>query len=132
MRVTGRSERGAAIVEMALVMPLLLILVFGIVEFGRAFMTDISVTHAAREGARAYAITRGSDDASAAQSAAIDAAKLTVSGAVAGRLVFAFTDCEPGTGAEVTITYPDFDFLIPFVPLGNLDLSSTGAMRCGG
>jgi Flp pilus assembly protein TadG len=51
-----RSERGAAAVEFALVMPLLLLLVFGIVEFGLIMNRQITVTHAAREGARYYSL----------------------------------------------------------------------------
>jgi Flp pilus assembly protein TadG len=47
-----RSERGAAAVEFALVMPLLLLLVFGIIEFGLVFNRYISMTHASREGVR--------------------------------------------------------------------------------
>jgi Flp pilus assembly protein TadG len=51
-----RSERGAAAVEFALVMPLLFLLVFGIIEFGFIFNKELSVTHSAREGARVYAL----------------------------------------------------------------------------
>ena len=51
-----RSERGAAAVEFALVMPLLLLLVFGIVEFGLIMNRQITVTHAAREGVRYYSL----------------------------------------------------------------------------
>jgi Flp pilus assembly protein TadG len=51
-----RSQRGAAAVEFALVMPLLLLLVFGIVEFGLIMNRQITVTHAAREGARYYSL----------------------------------------------------------------------------
>jgi Flp pilus assembly protein TadG len=47
-----RDTRGNAVVEMALVLPLLLILVFGITEFGRAWMTVNVLQTAAREGAR--------------------------------------------------------------------------------
>jgi Flp pilus assembly protein TadG len=51
-----RSERGAAAVEFALVMPLLFLLVFGIIEFGFIFNKELSVTHSAREGVRVYAL----------------------------------------------------------------------------
>lgn len=47
-----RSSRGQAILELALVLPVLLLLVFGIVEFGRIFHAYLVVTQAAREGAR--------------------------------------------------------------------------------
>jgi Flp pilus assembly pilin Flp len=47
-----REERGASVAEMALVTGLLLLLVAGISELGRAFYTYITITNAAREGAR--------------------------------------------------------------------------------
>lgn len=48
-----KNERGAAIVEFALVLPLLLVLVIGLIEFGWIFNGWIILTGAAREGARA-------------------------------------------------------------------------------
>jgi Flp pilus assembly protein TadG len=47
-----RSEYGAELIEMAIVMPLLLMLVAGIFDFGFAFRNWEVVTNAAREGAR--------------------------------------------------------------------------------
>jgi Flp pilus assembly protein TadG len=46
------SRRGAAAVEFALLMPVFLLVVWGIVEFGRAMMVGQLVTNAARHGAR--------------------------------------------------------------------------------
>lgn len=48
-----RDERGVSSVEFALVLPLLLILMFGIIEFGLAWYSKQVVTNASREGARA-------------------------------------------------------------------------------
>jgi Flp pilus assembly protein TadG len=53
----ARSECGAAAVEFALVAPVLLMLVFGIVDFGRAMWTYNVLTAALREGARAGAVS---------------------------------------------------------------------------
>ena len=50
------TERGAAAVEFALVLPLLLIMLFAIIDFGWVLNQQMSVTAAAREGARYYAI----------------------------------------------------------------------------
>jgi len=47
------DERGQSLVELALVLPLLLLLVVGIIDFGRAYNNYIIITNAAREGARA-------------------------------------------------------------------------------
>ena len=47
------NQNGAAMVEFAIVLPLLLILVFGIIEFGVMFYDKAVITNASREGARA-------------------------------------------------------------------------------
>ncbi|MFH1312004.1 MAG: TadE family protein [Candidatus Eisenbacteria bacterium] len=60
MRLLGRKGRrsdGQALVEFALLVPLLAILVLGIVEFGRIWMTMNVLASAAREGARIAAVT---------------------------------------------------------------------------
>jgi len=56
LRTFGSDESGQALVEFALVMPILLILVVGIIEFGRAWNMQQVITDAAREGARKAAI----------------------------------------------------------------------------
>ena len=57
MITTIRSNRGNAVLEFALVFPLLLLVSFGITEFGRAWMTMNVLTSAAREGVRLAAVT---------------------------------------------------------------------------
>jgi len=52
-----RSERGAAMVEFAIVMPLFVLLLFGIMEAGWMFSQQVEVRHAAREGARIAAVS---------------------------------------------------------------------------
>ncbi len=51
-----KSEKGASAVEFALILPILIILIFGIFEFAIAFNNYITITHAAREGARRAAV----------------------------------------------------------------------------
>jgi Flp pilus assembly protein TadG len=46
------TQRGQAVIELALTLPLLLVVVFGIIDFGFMFQRYESVTNAAREGAR--------------------------------------------------------------------------------
>ena len=52
MKMNLKSERGQAILETALTLPLLLLVSVGIFEFGRAYQTWQVITNAAREGAR--------------------------------------------------------------------------------
>ncbi len=53
---TRRRRTGVAAVEFALVVPVFLLLVFGIIEFGRAIMVQQILVNASREGARAAAV----------------------------------------------------------------------------
>ncbi len=53
------NQRGSSAVEFAIILPLLLTLLLGIIEFGYLFNQQISLTQAAREGAREYAIHHG-------------------------------------------------------------------------
>jgi hypothetical protein len=50
------EARGAALAELALVLPLLLVLLFGMLDFGKAFNEWITQTHLASEGARLAAV----------------------------------------------------------------------------
>jgi Flp pilus assembly protein TadG len=52
MRSPRRQEEGVALVEFALVAPLLLVILFGMLDFGRTFNYWIDATHLANEGAR--------------------------------------------------------------------------------
>lgn len=54
-----RDERGGAMVEFALVVPLLLVLMMGIIDFGRAWNVKQALTDAAREGARRAVVRDG-------------------------------------------------------------------------
>lgn len=54
-RVQGNNERGAALVEFAVLLPLLLTVVLGIVEFGFALSQQLDVRHGAREASRMLA-----------------------------------------------------------------------------
>jgi hypothetical protein len=51
-RSLHRCEAGVALVEFALVLPLLLVILFGMLDFGKAFNYWIDQTHLANEGAR--------------------------------------------------------------------------------
>ena len=67
------SERGTAVVEFALVAPILFLLVFGILDFGRALNYYNDITQLAGQGARAAAVNRNPDGtAIAASSGTVD------------------------------------------------------------
>ena len=55
------SERGAALLETAIALPIILMICVGIFEFGRAYQTWQVLTNAAREGARVAAVGGTSD-----------------------------------------------------------------------
>jgi Flp pilus assembly protein TadG len=71
--ITARrsNERGQAVIELALTLPLLLAVVFGIIDFGFMFQRYESVTNAAREGARLGVLTASGYTATEAQNRAI-------------------------------------------------------------
>ena len=66
------ADRGAAAVEFALVVPLLLLLIFGIISYGMMLSFRQGLTQAASEGARAAAVTLVDADKRTAAAAAID------------------------------------------------------------
>lgn len=56
------TRRGQSVVEFALVLPILVMIVMGIVEFGRIFMVQQIVTNASREGARTAVLPSSTSD----------------------------------------------------------------------
>lgn len=58
LRRIRATEAGQSLVEFGMVLPLFLVLMFGLVDFGRAFYSWMIVTNAAREGARAGAVQK--------------------------------------------------------------------------
>jgi hypothetical protein len=99
-------------------------LVFGLIEFGRAYNAQITLTHATREGVCTLAITRVGD-------AAIQATKDAAVSLDPSKLEVTAEDCVPGEPATVTSEYP-FEYSIAFFGTGTIDMNSTGVMRCGG
>jgi Flp pilus assembly protein TadG len=123
----GVSDRGAAAVEFALVLPVLILLIVGLVEFARVFNIQISLTNAAREGARTMAIE---NDPAMARSAVIAAAPSISPAVAAGQIAVSPANCGAGGTVTVTITYP-VDLMTGFFGV-SMPLTGTGVMRCGG
>jgi Flp pilus assembly protein TadG len=127
---TAQASRGAVAVEFALILPLLVLLVFGIYEFGRGYNAKVTLTHAAREGVRDYAIHQ---DVSQAQTVSESAAP-GLSGASAS-----ITDSCDGNNdaslgfdvAEMTVSW-SFTYTIPLFRTDTIDMSESATMRCGG
>jgi len=118
------SDDGVVSLELALILPVLLMLIFGIVQFGRAYNAKIELSSAVREGARAFALGTG-DPATVTKDAApgLDADLIDVETST--------SPCTSGSEASVTATYP-FDLNIPFWGDESVTISATGVMRCSG
>ena len=125
MRLHRRSneDRGAAAVEFALVLPLLIAILLGVIEFGFAFNTQISLTQAAREGVRLEALDTGN-----AEQATRDA-YLGAMGTGAD-LAVSVTECpNSNEKAQVSATY---NYTPIFLPMLSGALTGEAVMRCGG
>jgi Flp pilus assembly protein TadG len=120
-------DRGAAAVEFALIIPVLLLLVFGIIEFSRLYNEQISLTNAARSAARVMAIGNNQGDAA---SAAIDASPALNPVLTSGQVSFSPAACAAGTMMTVTINY-DTELLTGWFG-ASMTLTGKGAMPCGG
>lgn len=120
LRQLGRHD-GQAMVEMALILPILAALILGIAQFGIAYNNYITLTDATRAGARKAAVSRFAGDGGAAAVATVksdasnlDQTKLNVS-------VTATDWTVPGGDVTVTATYPyAIDILGWTVKSGNL------------
>ena len=127
-----QHERGAAVVEFALIVPILLMLVLGIAEFGRAYYLQTTISMAARDGVRVMAVQNNQP---AARAAAKTAAQGLSPALTDGQISVIPTSCAatgvtpPGT-ATVTVSYP-MDFITGFFG-ADITLTGKGTMRCNG
>lgn len=126
-RVRGDREHGAAAVEMALVLPVLLIVMFGIIEFGFVFNAQISLTQAVREGVRVGSI---GDDLSADNME--DRMVEAYTGIGGGALSGVGTPCAEGDTDGQASLVGTLEFTTPISRFGPFTLRSEAVMRCGG
>jgi Flp pilus assembly protein TadG len=130
--VKSPRDRGATAVEFALLFPMLLLIVFGIIDFGRALNAQITLTQAAREGARLAALGQP-NVASRTQAAAVGLSPVIVS----------VTSCPTGAGPDadaVVRTSYTFSFITPVGAIAGLiggsgfgspiTLTAQGVMPC--
>src|SRR4051812_20522096 len=130
MRRRLREQRGASAVEFAFIVPLLIMLVLGIAEFGHAFQVQGTLSAAAREGVRAMALQ---NDQTAARTAAKNAASSLRPALTNAQIVVTPATCPAGattTNVRVTISYR-MPYLTGFFGSG-VQLTGTGVMRCNG
>lgn len=129
MRTDSGNERGAAAVEFALVSTLLVALLVGIVDFGYAFFVQGTLSGAAREAARSYAIHGNESTARAAAKNAAGPLALTDGQILIPAGACPVTTTGPDPSVTVTITYANAGLTGFF---GSIPLTATGTMRCNG
>lgn len=121
---------------MAILLPLLLLILIGTMEFGRVFNIQNSLTQAAREGAR-HAAIHYSDGSLDVEGAALGAAPSLDGLGVA--VAHNAADCAPDANVEVT-TSVSLASMSGFLDAGffgspglfPMTLTGVGVMRCGG
>ena len=120
--------------EFAFVLPVLVLFVFGIIEFGRAYSAKIELTGAVREGARTAAIAKSACGTTPIPKCVEDSTRNAATGLTAGSIAVTPTLCD-GTpapvNASVQASYP-FTYEIPLFGHGTWTLHAKGVMRCGG
>lgn len=133
-----RDDRGQSLLEFAILVPLLLLLLVGVFEFGRAWNVYQVVVNAAREGGRVAALPTGFANADSVRrriSSHLRAARLDPGSA---EVALEDVDGRPGTIAVVTVSYPyEFRAVGPLArllaagsgPSGTVVLRSTAQMR---
>jgi Flp pilus assembly protein TadG len=130
MNPKRNSERGIAVVELALLLPIFLLLVMGSVDFGRAFWTKNTLANVAREATRYASVRslRSQDPATLAkikgviigQAGPLDPSKLTVTA------VWSPTN-NPGAVVRVDVTYP-FEPVLPLLFIESIGMASSSQM----
>jgi Flp pilus assembly protein TadG len=125
------SERGAVAVEFAIVAPVLVMLLLGIVEFSRVYNAQASLSAAAREGVRVMAIT---GNVTTAKSAAKTAAVSLKPGLQDANISFGAacpSTVSTGTSPQATITITYSLSTLTGIA-GPFTMTGKGAMLCGG
>ncbi|WP_228550151.1 TadE/TadG family type IV pilus assembly protein [Salinibacillus xinjiangensis] len=105
-----KSERGQAAVELALTLPILLLLIFGMIDFGRIFHAYLTLEHTSRESARVASVGATNTDI-------IDYAYQAASGLNSEELIVHIspeTNRTRGTYVTVTTSYP-VELFTPFL-----------------
>ncbi|HUS89454.1 MAG TPA: TadE family protein [Desulfosporosinus sp.] len=110
IRRLWKGERGQALVEMALVLPLLFLLLFGVIEMGRVGYAYITVNNAARAGARVASIGAVN---SVIESSIYDAA-FSLDSLTYDIVPYLLENRQSGQQVTVQVTYP-VQLVIPII-----------------
>lgn len=124
-------EAGQSLVELAIALPILLAVVVGIFEFGRAWNVRQVLTAAAREGARLAVIP----DATQPEVEAEIDERLTAAGLESGDVTTSIEGMDDGLGEPTTVTLTTeytFEFLGPVVSLIGGDGTTGGTVTLAG
>jgi Flp pilus assembly protein TadG len=136
----SRDESGAALIEFALVLPLLLVLLLGMLDFGRAFNYWIDSTHLSATGARWAAVNINPGDGATLQESIRDQADTAElrnggTGAVADpvQVCIEFPDGTSNVGDPVRVTvtagYNFLNFIQARTGITEADISGSSTMR---
>ncbi|MCG7344135.1 pilus assembly protein [Sporosarcina sp. ACRSL] len=123
-----KSQRGQALVEAAFIIPILLILLFGITDFGRVFHAYLTLDHAGREAARVATV--GAEDTEIA--ARIEQATSSLNKDKVTHTISPSGKSNRPSGSEVTITLKySIDLLMPLIShlSGPIELENKTVMR---
>jgi Flp pilus assembly protein TadG len=107
-----KREEGAAAVEFAILLPLLMMILFGIIEFGLVLYNKEVITNASREGAR-FGIVIGDPRPAAGQIQGVVNTYLTNAGLNSGNATVSVAGAQGASGSDLTVsvTYP-YTFLV--------------------
>jgi Flp pilus assembly protein TadG len=105
-RVQMKSERGQTMTEFALVAPIFVVLLFGIIQFGIVFNNYVTLTDAARAASRKGAVSRNTSDPKGTCEAAGYAAGSNLKNPGTDFKLFCSSSWAPGSELTVTATYP--------------------------
>lgn len=112
------SEGGQTLVEFTLVLPFFLVLIFALVDFGRAYYTWQVVTNGAREGARAAAVQSDNATIDSKIYASFCSSYPSDCGLDTSKLTITKTNVQGTRGSEVTVRLAyNFNWV---TPMGNL------------
>jgi len=101
-----KNERGQTMTEFAFVVPLLLVLLLGIVQFGIAFNNYVTLTDAVRAGARKAAVSRNTIDPPGTCKATILNAADNLDRSILEPTIRCDSSWDPGRDVEVHEDYP--------------------------